>query len=99
MHQWQEGGNTYLRICVSAYLGDNKIKKKSRKTKKESLHKAVISLENIQIRRYALEPTGTFFSDRPPLLVNCCIPPTAITVAVDRHRPCHRLCHCHCSTP
>ncbi len=37
MHQWQECGNTYLRICVSAYLGDNKITKKSRKIKKESL--------------------------------------------------------------
>ncbi len=29
--------NTYLRICISAYLGDNKITKKSRKIKKESL--------------------------------------------------------------
>jgi hypothetical protein len=27
------------------------------------LGKAVISLENTQIRRYALEPAGTFFSD------------------------------------
>jgi hypothetical protein len=37
MHQWQEGGNTYLHICVSAYLGDNKITKNPRKIKKESL--------------------------------------------------------------
>jgi hypothetical protein len=37
MHQWREGGNTYLRISVSVYLGDNKITKKSRKIKKESL--------------------------------------------------------------
>jgi hypothetical protein len=37
LHQWREGGNTYLRICVSAYLGDNKITKKSRKINKESL--------------------------------------------------------------
>jgi len=31
MHQWREGGNTYLRICVSAYLRDNKITKKNKK--------------------------------------------------------------------
>jgi len=29
MHQWREGGNTYLRICVSAYLCNNKITKKT----------------------------------------------------------------------
>jgi hypothetical protein len=31
LHQWQEGGNTYLRICISAYLGNNKITKKIEK--------------------------------------------------------------------
>jgi hypothetical protein len=30
---------------------------------KDRRPKAVISLENTQIRRYALEPAGTFFSD------------------------------------
>jgi hypothetical protein len=29
MHQWREGGNTYLHICVSAYLRDNNITKKT----------------------------------------------------------------------
>jgi hypothetical protein len=28
MHQWREGGNTYLRIGVSVYLRDEKITKK-----------------------------------------------------------------------
>ena len=28
MHQWQYGRNTYLHICVSAYLHNNKITKK-----------------------------------------------------------------------
>ena len=28
MHQWREGGNTYLRIGVSVYLRDKKITKK-----------------------------------------------------------------------
>ena len=27
--QWQEGGNTYLRICVSGWLRDKKITNKS----------------------------------------------------------------------
>ena len=29
MHQWREGGNTYLRICVSGWLRDKKITNKS----------------------------------------------------------------------
>ena len=29
MHQWREGGNTYLGICVSAYLRDKKITQKT----------------------------------------------------------------------
>ena len=29
MHQWQEGGNTYLRIGVSVYLRDKKKHKKT----------------------------------------------------------------------
>jgi hypothetical protein len=29
MHQWQEGGNTYLHIWVSGYLRDKKTTKKT----------------------------------------------------------------------
>jgi hypothetical protein len=34
-----------------------------------------------------------------PFLADCCIPPTAITVAANRSCPRHHLCHCYCSMP
>jgi hypothetical protein len=49
MHPWREDGNTYLRICVSAYLGDKKITKNQEKSRK-NLKKNVPAGTNAYLR-------------------------------------------------